>query len=646
VLSLRVKLAFLFLIIGIIPVLVISLFYYQMARDNLEEEIYTRLSLFADLVDARLYSYFVERVSDGRVLAATGEIYQSLNDLENIVGGINSEEWKQKQETIDRMVRVASREYGYLQIYITDTDGIVVYDSRGLFNGFDYLEESHVRNALTGSPAWSGLSYYGYLESNAIILSTPIFNEGHWGTVTGTLNLSIPGEVINSAIHEAVNELGVTADAYLVDQHGLLMSDMIHGDYAENAALNIMIDTEAVTLLSTPIRENNQSYEVQAVYTNYHGDLVLGALEVSMIGYNPVGLVVEIAASEVFETVKWLQSVIIIMTFTAGTLVIIIGSFVAAGIAKPVRKVGVLADHFANGDFTQDLDLRRKDEVGKLAQSFSRAASSLRELIKHAVELSAAVNQGSASVSKAAEEISSSLQQLTSSTSSFSENARTLSEESHTMSEIGSKIVSGANEGNQAIKDAVNQMDIINNRVGELKTLIDEVNSSSTDIGRFLDSITAIADQTNLLALNAAIEAARAGEHGRGFAVVADEVRKLAEQSAIAANEIADLINATRDESKRAMVSMDNGVEEVSAGTKIVSTAGSAFLEILSDVNDLSKRVDNAASFAQNLSTGSEDMVAAIEEQSAVMEEMVSVAEELSSSAEALHEELIKFKYQ
>ena len=331
-------------------------------------------------------------------------------------------------------------------------------------------------------------------------------------------------------------------------------------------------------------------------------------------------------------------------------LTIIITLLIMRPILRNVKdSTSFIVNLLAEGDFSVDVPdyaMKLKDEYGDLARGLDTLCKNLRSLISTAVEMSTGVNSSSESVSTASEEMSASLEEISASTSEFASNAETLSSSSQTMAEINAKILSRAEEGNKAIEEAVNQMQVINNRVVELQEVIKEVDQRSNDIGKILGVITDIADQTNLLALNAAIEAARAGEQGRGFAVVAEEVRKLAEQSAGAAKEIGEMILATQEESKKALESMTLGVQDVEAGTEVVSRTGITFGEILNDVKGTGKQVEETASSAQELSAGSEEMAASIEEQTSTMEELAATAEELRASAENLFQELQKFKYQ
>ena len=645
----------LFLAVGLLPVIAVGLLSFNMASQNIEEEVFAGLDMYAGLVDVQVEDFFSERVGDGTVLATTRDVYQSMNILRGeahqgeaieVPGDRSDPMWRGRVVLLNDLIPTAVEQYGFAQVFITDPAGTVVYDSLDQIVGVDLSGRDYFQGAVAGRPTWSELFYSDIINANAMVISTPIYSGGTSGAVIGTLNIIFDDAIIASLVHEGLHELGNTADAYLIDSNGLLLTNTLRGEYREGAALRENLNTRALEMLSGPLREGDLEYSGNEVYQNYLGNEVLGAVEVTMLGDMPAGLVVEIDSAEAFAAVNAMRNFILSIIAFSVIAVIVVGFIVATGIAKPVQQVAQVAGKIAGGDFTVETKVKRKDEIGQLAQAFNTMSESLRSLISQAVEMSTGVNSGSESVSAASEEMSSSLEELSASTNEFASNAENLSNNSQTMTEANARILEQAEEGNKAIEEAVNQMQVINNRVSELQEVITEVDQRSNDIGKILSVITDIADQTNLLALNAAIEAARAGEQGRGFAVVAEEVRKLAEQSAEAAKEIGSLITATQEESKKALDSMTLGVKDVESGTEVVSRTGMTFAEILNNVSNTSKQVEETAAAAQELSSGSEEMAASIEEQSSTMEEMAATAEELRASAERLYEELQKFKYQ
>jgi methyl-accepting chemotaxis protein len=223
----------------------------------------------------------------------------------------------------------------------------------------------------------------------------------------------------------------------------------------------------------------------------------------------------------------------------------------------------------------------------------------------------------------------------------------------------------GAKAGGQVITNAIQQMNFINENVTGLESVITGLGESSEEIGKIIDVITGISDQTNLLALNAAIEAARAGEHGKGFAVVADEVKKLAEQSSNSAKQISQLVLKIQNETKTAVQTMESTSKEVNEGIGVVNTAGQAFSLIETSIEAVNVQIQDVSSAVQQMAAGSEQMVssmsliikvaeesasgtqevsAATEEQLASMEEITASAQTLSNMAEELQLLISRFK--
>lgn len=222
-----------------------------------------------------------------------------------------------------------------------------------------------------------------------------------------------------------------------------------------------------------------------------------------------------------------------------------------------------------------------------------------------------------------------------------------------------------AENGSSMINGAITKMNSINLHVEESSGIINNLGMRSQSIGEIINTITEIASQTNLLALNAAIEAARAGEQGKGFAVVADEVRKLAEISSLSANQISDLIKSMQNDTSESVKQMNKVMIEVREGVNAVEEAGRAFEKILNstkgvvnqikEISVVSKEIAESSEeatasllkvseIADKVSTNTQSVAAASEEQLASMEEVVSATEDLNSKAKELQEMIDKFK--
>jgi len=219
--------------------------------------------------------------------------------------------------------------------------------------------------------------------------------------------------------------------------------------------------------------------------------------------------------------------------------------------------------------------------------------------------------------------------------------------------------------GNQVVSDSIIQMKKINSDVQAASDVVNTLGEKSKTIDEIVAVITSISEQTNLLALNAAIEAARAGEHGRGFAVVADEVRKLAEQSGKAADNISGLIKEIQNEIQKAVRSMETGNQTTQQGISMIESAGSSFKTISESVSgissgmqDVSKTVEslynNTTVLSDSMDTlthlssksleGIESIAAAVEEQAALAREVSDVATNLSEMSSELGDDIRHFK--
>lgn len=214
-----------------------------------------------------------------------------------------------------------------------------------------------------------------------------------------------------------------------------------------------------------------------------------------------------------------------------------------------------------------------------------------------------------------------------------------VAEAANVVSEQSKATVMEARNGEKAIDGAVKQMDLISHSVRNLSSTIALLVEKSKQIDEILKVITTISNQTNLLALNAAIEAARAGEHGKGFAVVADEVRKLAEQSRISAKEITELIREIQDDTDKAVEAMKIGTKDVENGLEIVHHTGVSFRNIVAASETVAVQIEEMSSIAEQMSASSEEVTASVDEVARIAstnaESTQSVAQSTKKQVEA-----------
>ena len=287
---------------------------------------------------------------------------------------------------------------------------------------------------------------------------------------------------------------------------------------------------------------------------------------------------------------------------------ILIATVITRSIVRPIRDMQAAVEDLAQGegDLTHKIDLGRKDELGRLGDDLNLFVTKLHDMVKMVVNDSMQVVMGSNKVQVMAEKIGKEAEDLTLQSTAVSTASEEMSATACDIarncleaSEGGSAATSAATAGSAIVRETVDGMDRIAERVRGTAATVETLGARSDQIGLIVGTIQDIADQTNLLALNAAIEAARAGEQGRGFAVVADEVRALAERTSRATGEISNMIRNIQEETRSAVESMELGVSEVRRGSEDAARSGEALRNILDQINSVNMQISQIATAAE-----------------------------------------------
>jgi methyl-accepting chemotaxis protein len=333
-----------------------------------------------------------------------------------------------------------------------------------------------------------------------------------------------------------------------------------------------------------------------------------------------------------------------------GIVTLFIGIFFSRAITRSitipmVRSSGQM-DLMAKGDFSIPVSehaLSRKDEMGLFAQSMAAMNSSLGGMLKEVTSSSMSVASASTQLSASAEGLSKGATdqmeratQVAAGSTEMSQASEDIARNSSGVASSAGEAVKVAKEGQGVVDKAIREVKVIAETVETALGFVKDLGVQSKQIGDIVTAINEIADQTNLLALNAAIEAARAGEHGRGFAVVADEVKKLAERTSSSTTEIGDMIQTIRQGVEKTVESMDTAKEKVIQGVEYSSQASTALDHIIASIDHLYQGVHQIASATEEMSATTDEITRDINRISDVTKETFSSSEELARAANGL----------
>ena len=353
------------------------------------------------------------------------------------------------------------------------------------------------------------------------------------------------------------------------------------------------------------------------------------------------------AASESYEQARNLMIAIVALALLVATaLAIWVIRSVTGPLGGEPEDAKAVVEKIAQGDLTADIEVKAGDSSSLMAAT-SRMQASLRKMVgdlkgnaqgvaSAAAQLAATSSQvasATASQSEAASAMASAVEEMTVSINHVSDSAR----EAHTVTTDTGDL---SHEGNRVIEETVTEMQLISKTVGEAAVTIQSLGESSQKISSIVQVIKDVADQTNLLALNAAIEAARAGEQGRGFAVVADEVRKLAERTAQATTEISNMIEAVQQSAHASVGTMQQAVARVEQGLGMAQKASDSMLgisggaqKVVAAVNDISEALKEQSAASNDIAKNVEKIAQMSEENSAATREAADTAQQLEQLA-------------
>ncbi len=332
--------------------------------------------------------------------------------------------------------------------------------------------------------------------------------------------------------------------------------------------------------------------------------------------------------------------------------------YVVRGITGPLGKSIAFAQMIAQNNLTQKLDIKQNDEVGVLVKALNNMSDNLVQMVSRLAENSTTLNTYSQQMKQSSDEVSESMEQQSQKTNEALSVAQILVSDAEAVADMSmeaaqsaAKAGDTASEGGEVVNKAITSIQEIADIVNQSAISVEELNKLGENISSIISVIESIAEQTNLLALNAAIEAARAGEQGRGFAVVADEVRQLAQRTAEATQEVSESIKSIQDNTHRVSQQMQTGTERAAYSVELAGQASEALDEIVNQSKNVAGRIDSIAQASTRqageigqISQNIQSIDELATHSKTAIEQAASVAVDLEGSAKALDEQISLFK--
>lgn len=661
--SLKTKLMITFFILIAIPMSILGTVSYNMAssslQDTTKEQLIQQTSDTSDLINKSIESV-KSAVEISSLNSQLGKIAQSTSQEDIDIA-------------FDYICDVQKSNEDFMEVLIvTDSIGEVIIDTQTKEPDIDLSDRDYMKEAIrSGNTSISDVLTSRFTGNPAIFIACPIKENGEIiGTVVGSIKFD---SISNYASKIKIGEHGY---GYMLNKDGVIIA---HPD--ESKVLNENVSDNSDKEFKSIVDKMKAGETGDGFYT-YDGVY-------KYVAFEPAGNWIVAVTAEYNE---YMSSAISIRNDTIIFVVIaiiiaMICSYIYStkGIINPIKELQKLMELAGDGDLRVKSEIRSSDEIGELEKSFNTMIMHQYEIVKNVRSASQQLNEASEQTASSLEEISATTEEISATVTNVYEESKNQNESiidiSEVLVQLSSLVQLAQNRANSTNKNALDSKEVadfgrqkveqtvkainsISVESNETASVLQRVNELSLEVGGIVTTINAIAEQTNLLALNAAIEAARAGENGKGFSVVAEEVRGLSEETNSKAKEITALVSEMIKQTENAVKAMERANSEVKNGVDIVSETDKAFLDIKSSIENIVEHVseilditsdevassdkvisliNNIATITENNSKNCESVSLAIQEDAEVMNNLTATAEETSAMSDQLIKLVEKF---
>lgn len=635
--SIKTRLITMFLLVGLIPALVIALIFYVQI-DSTERLALERDSIgIVNSIDNVLGGYLAQRQSEAETLAGDNNISLPVSLME--FSQPESSTWRTALNTLRNSInRVAPNfEDNISDIFVTSGTNIIYNQQATLLDqtSLDFISSSFENN----EPVWSSWVWSNNLQSYLAFITVPL--KDTTGTAIGTIGLGVSEADFNNTLHSFTSPNGLDYNAYLIGFDGNLLSSSSD----QSLALLEQFDAPILPLVSATLTEEDEIIPtVSAQYDTHNETNVLGYAKLTSLGDVPAAIVIETLSSTAFANITRVQWITIIALIICAALITLVSTLMVMTITKPISQLVTFTEQAASGDLSSQMENKHTDEFGKLINAFNQMVQNLREMISAIQDVVNSASASSQQLSAASEENSATIQEIVVSINKFAEVTKDVNEISQTMSKQAQNVQQLSVNGTKQMSESSNAMAGILDSSQSSQQHITELERSTDEINHVIKIISEVAEQTNLLALNAAIEAARAGEHGRGFAVVADEVRKLAEQTQDSVGVIMGYIDALRTGTHQSVRVINENNNQIEVGAKSLEHTKTDFDSISNSIRETVRLINQVTDAGKELDHGMAEIAASSEEQAASMEQIAASAEAVAKMADEMSNLINNFK--
>ncbi len=655
--KLKHKLLLTFLAIGLLPVLLISIISSYVASNTIEAQAFSQLISVRDIKKTQIENYFSARKIDLEILAST------LKDTVVIKNG----ELEKSESINDEYFQNYIKTKGYYDFFLIDQAGNVFYTvakeadyQSNLING-DYSDSGlgKLFRKVSREQKFAMSDFSRYAPSNnepAAFIAYP-FTSKNGVSLVVALQLSI--EQINKLMQQR-SGMGKTGESYLIGKDLLMRSDSyldpkghsVMASFAGNVKNN-GVDTEAAHLALS-------GQTGHKIIIDYNGNPVLSAYTPVDINGIRWGLLSEIDVAEAFAPVDNLHIQILVIILFVIALIVAIAFYTTKSILKPLGgepdEMQNITETIANGDLTIKFENDRPEKsvygamhkmtknLHSIVDKITRGSNELASVSDRTSTLSLQSTSSLQQQQMSIEQVATAVEEMTVTIDDVAKNASNVSSSAQSAQH-------SSNEANTKLNLTINDLNKLDNEIEQASTVIQTLESDSHQIGSVLEVIRGIAEQTNLLALNAAIEAARAGEQGRGFAVVADEVRNLASKTQESTKNIEDMIGKLQSASNNAVqviVASRSVCEETQENAKITAQAIHTMNEEINTITQMTELIATAVEEQSLVSSEISHNVTKINdvaaENSASSEQVSSASQEMKQITDTLNQLTLVFK--